>query len=105
MMAATASIRRGREDGRAERGGLCAGRRADFHAEDIGVNLHEERIFEGDAATGDDVVDGNAMFSEIVDDFSSSEGTCFDERAIDVFRPRGKRHADDESRQPRVVEA
>lgn len=104
MMAATASIRRGREDGRAERGGLCAGRRADFHAEDIGVNLHEERIFKSDAAAGDDVVDGNAVFFEIVDDFSGSKGACFNKCAVDVFRPRGKRHADDESRQSRVVE-
>ena len=105
MVAATASVRGCGEDGRTERGGLRASGRADFHAEDIGVNLHEERIFEGDAAACDDVVDRNAVFSEIVDDFSGSEGTCFDERAIDVFRPRGKRHADDESRQPRVVEA
>ena len=105
MMAATASIRRGCEDGGTERGGLRAGRRADFHAEDIGVNLHEKWIFEGDAAAGDDIMDGNAVFLEIVDDFPCSEGACFDERAVDVFRPRGKRHADDESGQPRVVEA
>ena len=105
MMAATASIRRSREDGGTERGGLCAGRRADFHAEDIRINLHKKRIFESDAAAGDDIMDGNAVFFEIVDDFPCSEGGGFDERAVDVFRPRGKRHADDESGQPRVVEA
>ena len=105
MMSATMSIRRGREDGGTERGGLRAGRRADFHAEDIRINLHEKRIFESDAAAGDDIVDGKAVFSKIVDDFSCSEGACFDECAVDVFRPRGERHADDESGQPRVVEA
>ena len=105
MMAATASIRRGGEDGGTERGGLRAGRRADFHAEDIRINLHEKRIFEGDTTAGDDIVDGNAVFSKIVDDFSCSEGGGFDERTVDVFRPRGERHADDESGQPRVVEA
>ena len=104
MMAASTSVRRRGEDGGTERGGLRAGRRADFHTDDIGVNLHEKRIFEGDAAACDDVVDRNAVFSEIVDDFSGSEGTCFDERAIDVFRPRGKRHTDDESGQPRIIE-
>ena len=104
-MAATTPVRCSREDGGTERGGLCAGRRADFHVEDICINLHEKRIFESDAAAGDDVVDGNAVFFEIVDDFPCSEGGGFDERAVDVFRPRGKRHADDESGQPRVVEA
>ena len=104
MMAAAASVRGGGEDGGTERGSLRTGRRADFHAEDIGVNLHEERIFEGNAAAGDDIVDGNAVFSEIVDDFSGSEGACFDECTVDVFGPCGKRHADDESGQPRIIE-
>ena len=104
-MTAASSVRRGREDGGAERGCLCAGGRVDFHAEDIRINLHEKGIFEGDAAAGDDIVDGNAVLIEIVDDFPRAKGACFDERAVDVFRPRGERHADDESGQPRVVEA
>ena len=99
MVAATVSVRGGGEDGRAERGGLSAGCRVDFHAEDIGVNLHENWIFEGDAAACNDVVDWNAMFSEIVDDLSCAKSGSFDERAVDVFRPCGERHADDESGQ------
>ena len=104
-MAAAASIRGGGENGGAESGGLRAGGRLDFHAENIGVNLHEKRIFEGDAAAGDDVVDWKAMVIEVVDDFPCAIGGSLDESAVDVLRPRVERHADDQAGQSHVVEA
>ena len=93
-VAAAATIRRCGENGGTKSGGLCAGGRLDFHAENICVNLHKKRIFEGDAAAGDDIVDGKAVLVEVVDDSSCTESGAFDESAIDVLWPRGKRHAD-----------
>ena len=103
-MAAPSSVRCCGEDGSAEGGGLRASRRADFHAENVGVNLHEEWILQGDAAAGDDVMDWNTVHYEIVDDFARSKGACFNQCAVDMFWTCSKRHADKHSRQARIIE-
>ena len=47
----------------------------------------------------------NMVASEIIDDFSSSEGACFNQCAVDMFSPCGKRHTDDKPGQPHVIDA
>ena len=49
-------------DGGAERAGLAGTGDAHRAAGDIGVNLHEERVFLRDAAAADDAADGHAVF-------------------------------------------
>ena len=92
---ATAAIRYCGENGGTKRGSLCAGGCLDFHAENICVNLHEKRIFEGDAAAGDNVVNRKAVLIEVVDDFSCAESGGFNESAVDVLWPCAERHADE----------
>ena len=104
-MAAAASICCGGENGGAKSGGLRAGGGLDFHAENVCVNLHEKRIFEGDAAASDDVVNRKAVLIEVVDDFPCAEGGGFNESAVDMLRPRSECHADEQTRQPHVVDA
>ena len=95
VMAAAATICGGGENSGTKGGGLCAGGRLDFHAENVCVNLHEKRIFEGDAAAGDNVVNRKAVLIEVVDDFSCAESGGFNESAVDMLMPRSKRHANE----------
>ena len=78
----------GRADGGTERAGLRRAGNAHLAAGDVGVDLHEHRVFLGDAAGADDALDGHAVFADAVDDGAGAEGGALDERAVD-FRLGG----------------
>src|SRR5690606_25633677 len=96
------------EDGGGEGGAEGAGLRGagDQHgaAGDVGVDLHEHRVFLRDAAGADDAVDGHAVFFEAFDDGAGSEGGGFDESAVE-FGLRGvERGAEGEAGEERIDE-
>ena len=74
----------GGTDGGAERAGLGRAGNPHFTAGDIGVDLHEHRVFLGDTAGADDALDGHAVFADAVDDGAGAERGALDERPIDL---------------------
>ena len=85
-----------RHDGRAQRAGLR--RTGDFHrpARHVGVNLHDQRTFVGDAAAVDDLLHFHPVFLETVDDGQRPKSGRFDQGAVDFRRRRVKRLADEQ---------
>src|SRR4030065_752420 len=78
----------------------------DLHgaAGDVGVDLHDERVLLGDAATVDDLAGFDAVFLEAVDDRERPEGGRFNQRPIYLRRPRVERLAEQGSGEPRVAQ-
>ena len=74
-------------DRRAESAGLTRARDLHDAARDVGINLHEQRIFLGDAARAHDLVDTHAIFLDALDDRARAKRGRLDQGAIDV-RPR-----------------
>ena len=89
------------DDGTGDGGSEGAGLRAsgDFHGSacDVGVDLHDERIFFGDAAAVDDLSDLDAEFFKSFDDREGAEGGGFDQGAIDFGRGGVERLAQEQS--------
>ena len=91
-------------DRRAERAGLAGA--GDLHraAGDVGVDLHEQRIFFGDAAGADDAVHRHAVFPDALDDRARAERGGLDQRAIDFGPRRVKGLSDQQAGEQRVDE-
>ena len=77
----------GRSDRRAQRAGLTGARDLHDAAGDVGIDLHEQRIFLGNAAGAHNLVRGHAVLPEALDDRARAERGRLDQGAIDV-RPR-----------------
>jgi hypothetical protein len=73
-------------------------------AGDVGVDLHEQRVFLGDAAGADDAVDGHAVFLDALDDGAGAEGRGLDQGAVDFGLRRVERAAEQEAGEQRVDE-
>ncbi len=77
-----------RADGGTQRAGLRRAGNAHLAAGHIGVDLHQQRVFLGDAAGTHDALDRHAVFADALDDRAGAKGGAFDERPVD-FRPGG----------------
>ena len=96
--------RHGRRRRRAERRRLRGP--GDDHRipEDVGVDLHEQRILLGDAPAADDALHRHAERLQALDDGARPERRRLDERAVDVGAGRMERLAEDQAGQARVHE-
>ncbi len=94
----------GARDCRSESAGLSRAR--DFHraTRDVGVDLHNDRVFLRDAAAVDDRRNLHAVFLEAIDDRQRAERRRFDERAVNFRRRRVQRLTEEQSREPLVHE-
>ena len=79
-----------REHRRPQSAGLIAVDHPDRNADDIGHRLHHERRFAGNAADGEDVVDGHALFEHPLVDGPGAEDRRFDQRFVNRRRRRRK---------------
>ena len=88
MASAFRSGENGGGDGGPEGAGLAGA--GDLHrtAGDIGVDLHQERVFLRDAAAAYDAADRDAVLGDALDDRAGAEGGRLDEGAVD-FRTGG----------------
>ena len=75
-----------REHRRTQGASLIAGHHPDRNADDIGHRLHHERRFAGDAADGEDVVDGHPLFEHPLVDGPGPEDRSFDQRLVNRRR-------------------
>ncbi len=94
----------GGEEGGAEGAGLVAAADLDGAAEDVGVDLHEGGVFDGEASGGDDFANGDAVGFEALDDGEGTEGGGFDEGAVDFVGGGVEGLAEDEAGEAGVGE-
>ncbi len=95
---------RSTEDGGAEGASLLA--LANFHrlADDVGVDLHERGIFDGEAAGVDDFLDLHAVFLDTLDDGERTERRRLDVGAVDLVRLGVQRLAEQQAGEAHIDE-
>ena len=82
---------------RAERGSLPGCRNGDLATEDVGEDLHQQRVTLGKAAARDDRIDRQPRLLERLDDHARAERRRLDQRPVDLRRARRERHADEQA--------
>ncbi len=92
------------EHRRAERRGLVRGADLERAPGDVGVDLQHQRALLGQAAAGDDVVDGHAVGLEGLDDHARPVGGRLDQRAVDLLGRGRERRPDQQAADGRVDE-
>ena len=84
-------------DRRAKRAGLARARDLHRAPRDVGVDLHQQRIFLGDAARAHDLVDTHAVLLDALDDRARPECGRLDQGAVDVGPRRVEVLSEDEA--------